>query len=121
MPKEVDGRKNRPQMPPERKSLYTKWVNTPKESFCPEWQTFQPFYDYWMAQGYVLGERLHRLDPLKPFGPDNCVMRQEIGRQYFANEEKNWMIGWNRTVNVIRRYYGMEPFPEEMEEDDGQT
>ncbi|WP_406044073.1 hypothetical protein [Succinimonas sp.] len=73
-------------------------------SHCAEFELFPDFYNWAMQSGYELGMWLLRINGEKPFSPDNCEW-------YTPGERDNseWINNWNKSVNRIRKYYGMPP------------
>ena len=95
---------------PEWKSLYSKWRQIKKCSHSKEFSRCQDFYDWAMANGFEIAAKLELLDDSKPYSPDNCRWKPpEVKKTFYTEEEKRWIAKWNKTVNVIRRYYGMKP------------
>lgn len=111
MPKKPYGEKYNPEM---RESdfgsrLYQMWKRMRKHPHVEEWDCYPPFYDWAMQSGYLLGDHLYRLDESIPYGPTNCSWEfQESGNNSNAIPPE-WADTWNKTVNVIRKHYGMPP------------
>lgn len=90
------------------KKLYGTWRRTQRYSRCKEWDDFPAFYDWAVHNGYVNGAWLKRIDEEVPYRPDNCVW-------YYPNDyvgdrmPVSWADEWNKTVNRIRKHYGMPP------------
>ena len=87
--------------------LYQIWKRIRKSPHCEEWDNFQVFYEWAMKSGFEDGVWLRKRYTDKPFTPDNCEW-------YTVNVEKEhippeWADSWNKTVNRIRKYYGMPP------------
>lgn len=87
--------------------LYAAWKSMRKHPHCEEWDYFPTFYDWAMQSGYEAGTWLRRIDKDMPYTTDNCIW-------YSPNEEKEyippeWADEWNKTVNRIRKYYGIPP------------
>ena len=87
--------------------LYQIWKRVTKCDHIKDWGYFPTFYEWAMSDGYDAGEWLRRFDKNEPFSPDNCFW-------YSVKEEKDHIppeLGakWNKTVNRIRKYYGMPP------------
>ena len=97
---------------PEWKSLYGRYHAVKTSVYQDIFPTFQQFYDWAMANGFVCGAKLSRKDPNKPFTPDNCFWElPERKEQHMTVDERNEFIDrWNKTVNRIRVHYGLEPF-----------
>ena len=41
-------------------------------SYCAEWEHFEPFYEWAMANGYQDGLTIDRIDPYGNYEPSNC-------------------------------------------------
>lgn len=98
---------------PEFRALYSKWKGL-RNSQLPLGEAFEQFltfYEWSMASGYAPGARLKRLDDSKPYGPDNCLWDHPSEyRSAYTAEQKAWIAKWNKTVNRLRRYFGIETF-----------
>lgn len=83
--------------------LYQAWRRVRKHPHVEAWGSFPSFYSWAVNNGYVLGARLFQIDASLPYGPDNCdwYIREELSQ--------NWADEWNKTVNRIRKHYGMPP------------
>lgn len=104
---------------PEWKFLYNKWRWLLKQPHSEEFDNFPTFYEWSMVKGYAAGAKLERKDPSKPYSIKNCLWEQPAPQQKgYSEEDKAWIKSWNKTVNRIRRHYGIKPLPE-MEENDG--
>jgi hypothetical protein len=81
---------------------------------CEEWrESFEQFYDWAMANGYEKELTIDRIDPSKPYQPDNCRWAD-----YFVQEQNRGLMKTNTTgysgvtvakdgkfiVNIKRRY-----------------
>jgi hypothetical protein len=100
---------------PEGKAIYNRWrafsfVSVDKED--ENFTIFRRFYDWSIANGFVIGARLIRIDVEKPWSSHNCEWRLPKVKDTLDHGELEAAYDWNRVVNVFRRYYGMEPFPE---------
>lgn len=98
---------------PEWRELYSKWVWLRKSGsqLCEEFKQFLEFYNWSMANGYVSGDRLKRMDENAPYSPENCMWVHPAEEcRYYTEEQKAWIAKWNKTVNRIRRYFGIETF-----------
>ena len=85
--------------------LYQMWRRVIKSDHFEDWTYFPTFYEWAMQDGYVSGEWLRRYDKTKPFSPDNCYW-YSTKKDYISPE---WRANWNKTVNRIRKHYGMPP------------
>lgn len=89
--------------------LYAHWQQkVSKNTDSPEFMTFPGFYNWAMEAGFTIGAQLYRRDPKGPFNPDNCVWI--AGEKVIRGSDAEFEMRWNKTVNRIRVYYGMEPF-----------
>ena len=104
------------------KRLYQCWRSMrKKKDHAEEFDDYAKFYEWSMQAGYAIGCRLCRKDQTKPYSPDNCEWRpMKDAHPSHGEENREWCVKWNKTVNRIRVACGMEPFPEEMEENNGQ-
>lgn len=92
------------------KRLYNVWRTT-YGSRSTEFQNFGNFYNWSCATGYTEGGRLYRHDDNAPYSPDNCYWGAKMTCEAPVGPvDTSWAANWNRTVNRIRRYCGMEPF-----------
>ena len=98
---------------PEWQFLYNKWRQLLKQPHSEDFDNFPAFYEWSLAEGYALGAKLERKDISKPYSFNNCLWVQPAPQQKaYSEEDKAWMESWNKTVNRIRRHFGMKPFPE---------
>ena len=88
-------------------SLYHTWRTVRRHDHCEEWDYFPTFYDWAMNNGFELGAKMFVLDANKPYSADNCI--------WFACHKDETLFDhqrirkWNKTVNRIRKHYGMPP------------
>lgn len=80
--------------------LYWLWMKVRPNTDCEEFKSFNSFYDWAMNSGYESGDRLLLIDKNLPYSPDNCDWKILPGK--LADD-------WNKTVNRIRKHYGMPP------------
>lgn len=92
--------------------LYAAWVRINKFPHCKEWECFPTFYEWAMENGYEVGTWLNRDDNDKPYSPDNCIWYKPQS-DGISPEWAEWIKRWNKTVNRIRKHYGMPPLEEE--------
>lgn len=93
--------------------IYRKWLRMRKTAcVSPEFMEFRGFYDWCMESGYSYGATLQRRNKKFPFSPQNCYLVFSANKRVHANSdlELAWASGWNKTVNRIRRYYGLPLF-----------
>jgi hypothetical protein len=102
------------------RSVHDKWCQMRKKFPCsPTFQNFINFYEWAIATGYTGEELLFRKDKTLPYSEDNCYWNiptktNKGGNAYYKGQAESW----NRTVNAIRKAYGMPPLEtkEESEE-----
>lgn len=96
----------------EFKILYGRYYSSGTTKYREAFATFQEFYDWSMANGFVNGARLGRKDPNKPYCKENCIWEPPIEKKsvYWADEREEAIKKWNATVNRIRVHYGLKPF-----------
>ena len=88
--------------------LYAVWKKMRKSPHCEEWDDFIGFYTWAMQSDYVLGAWLRLHDEGEMYCPDNVFW-------YFPGSTEDviptleWADEWNKTVNRIRKHYGMPP------------
>ena len=85
--------------------LYQTWKRLRKHQHSEEWDSFLPFYIWATKSGYVIGARLRLRNDLNPYAPDNCVWDIPEDPQI----PQSWADEWNKSVNRIRKHYGMPP------------
>jgi hypothetical protein len=90
---------------PHGEKLYTAWRRVRHNPHSVEWDEFPAFHDWAMENDYNLGDWLRLIDPEKPYGPENCVWYSPVRKPL----PPEWADEWNRTVNRIRKHYGMPP------------
>lgn len=94
----------------EGKALYAIWRRV-RHNACDAFQAYPDFFEWAVGSGYVLGARLRRLDETIEYRPDNCSFLPSFeGRKPLTLDERVRANEWNKTVNKIRRVYGMKPF-----------
>lgn len=96
---------------PEFQTLYNRYYSSNCHKYREAFATFQEFYDWAMATGFVIEAKLARKDPSKPSTPDNLIWiipkRKQV--EQFGLEVQKSIKRWNDTVNRIRANYGMKP------------
>lgn len=55
--------------------LYHVHMNMCRQEICDDWQDYKVFKEWAMNNGYQEGVRIVRIDPGKPFSPDNCEIK----------------------------------------------
>ena len=69
---------------------------------CEEWQTFEPFYEWAMANGYRDDLTIDRVDNEKGYCPDNC--RWATQREQQNNRRNNRKIELNGEVHTCAEW-----------------
>lgn len=101
---------------PEWQPLYNKWKSVLRLPHSDAFYEFMGFYNWSMANGFVLGAKLKLIDESKPYGPDNCLWAPPVDEvPVLTQKDREWMSLWNKTVNRLRVHFGMEPFAEKGE------
>ena len=90
----------------EGQRIYNAWRKVRKHPHCEEWDYFPTFYDWSMQNGFTLDTYIHFIDDGRTLGPANCVW-QDVGDKKI--KKGSWVDNWNRSVNRIRKHYGMPP------------
>lgn len=89
--------------------LYGAWKTLRKHSYCEEWGCYPAFYHWAMQNGYTLGAHLRLIDESGIYCPENCVWKIPKCKMDDPPPPPSWADEWNKTVNRIRKYYGMLP------------
>ena len=87
--------------------LYEFWKRIRRSPCCEEWDYYPTFYNWAMQNGYSIGAGLQRTNKDDPYSPDNCYWKFDNECQKRCPEK--WTDLWNKTVNRIRKHYGMPP------------
>jgi hypothetical protein len=110
-----------------------KWRRVKKQDHVPEWDNWENFYEWCHDTHYTPGDKLLRIYPTEPYGPDNCFWMERPAWPDDEPETLPWpepdaetttdpgieridrefVRRWNRTVNVFRRALGLSLFPED--------
>lgn len=88
--------------------LYATWKKMRLSPHCEEWDDFLGFYTWAMKSDYVLGAWLRRHDDTLMYCPEN-VFWHIPGSTEDVMPTLEWADEWNKTVNRIRKHYGMPP------------
>ena len=96
--------------------LYSRWKNLKHQPHDIAFDAYADFYKWAMDNGFEPGMKIARLDDRLPYSPDNCYFTQMCvnGKNPYVvspQEQKRLAAGWNRTVNKLRRHFGLKPFP----------
>lgn len=96
---------------PEFKNLYNRYHSCNSSKYREAFATFQEFYDWSMANGFVIEARLSRIDDNKPYSPGNIrwTLTTKDRTALYGEERKEMIERWNKTVNRIRIHYGLKP------------
>ena len=87
--------------------LYSLWKKIRQHPHCEEWDDFPTFFAWSMRSGYSLGAWLRLIDESKMYAPGNVVWHIPGGENEPPSQDQ--LEKWNRTVNRIRKHYGMPP------------
>lgn len=97
---------------PEWKALCGRYARINKSIQGNAFGKFLDFYHRSMENGFEPYAKLVLIDESKPYSPDNCKWIPPVNQQEYTTEEhKLWIKKWNKTVNKIRKHYGMRPLP----------
>lgn len=103
---------------PEWSYLYALWQRMRRSGREKYFDKYHNFYKWAMEHGFKHGLNLRRIDDTKPWSRKNCeVVTPYNPRLLYGEEVRKRISDWNRAVNRIRVYYGMKPFPVEVEYD----
>ena len=104
----------------EFKDLYGRYKAPKSSKYRDLFPTFQQFYDWSMANGFVCGAKFECKDYSEPLTPDKFQWIIPTAKMTkITVEDKNDFIDrWNKTVNRIRVHYGLEPFENKENESD---
>lgn len=88
--------------------LYCIWKRIRQCPHCEEWEDF-PTFLAWAMHDYTLGARLRLIDESGVYCPDNVQWYIRGGCDDEEGDYLEFVDEWNRTVNRIRKHYGMPP------------
>lgn len=102
-----------------REMLYNRWYRIrfrAKIPCSPAFAVFSDFFSWAIDAGFDGSQELRRRDPKGPYSEENCYWERS-GRAGPRSERRphkgfrvaEFALRWDRTVNRIRRHYGMEP------------
>jgi hypothetical protein len=89
--------------------LYAVWKKMRQAPHCDEWDDFIGFYTWAMQSDYILGAWLRRHDDTLMYCPENVFWHTPGTEDEDATSYEEFIYEWNRTVNRIRKHYGMPP------------
>lgn len=78
-------------------------------SVCEEWQAFEPFYDWAMANGYAETLTLDRIDVDGDYNPSNC--RWITRKEQMNNTRVNRTIEFNGECHTLTEWNDLLGFP----------
>lgn len=93
--------------------LYKVWQRMRMFPHDPAWDAFPAFYAWAMSAGYNIGARLYRSSDSQPHGPENSRWTAPVRSEPPMSWESRWCEKWNKTVNKLRKHYGLPPLKEE--------
>lgn len=79
-----------------------KWYGGKGVSVCDEWQEFQPFYDWSMANGYTEKLTIDRIDVNGNYEPSNC--RWVDMKTQMNNTTSNVLVTYNGKTQTISQW-----------------
>ena len=88
--------------------LYAFWKRIRRLGCSPEFSNYPDFYNWAIEDGYIVGDKLLRLNADKPYSPDNCMWTPKK-LEYKDSRDTVRERLWDDTVNRIRQHFGMEP------------
>lgn len=90
--------------------LYRQWKRIRQLPHCDLFDSFSAFHDWATHNGFENNQSLIRVDKKKPYSPENCkyITRQTHEKTPTVPDEV-FINNWNKTVNRIRKHYGMPP------------
>lgn len=92
-------------------ALYNKWNRMRRLGCCPERKAdFMAFVKWSMVAGFEEGATLKRYHKEKPYQPSNCYWVVDSKLTNPTYKASAFCASWNKTVNRIRKHYGMEQF-----------
>ena len=89
--------------------LYQTWKRLRRHPYVEEWGYFPTFYIWAIENDYAIGALLVLKDESAPYGPDNCFWHIKDTELDDEPVPVRWPDEWNKTVNRIRKHYGMPP------------
>ena len=98
--------------PSERRRLYQKWWNIKNKPCSPSFKDFHKFCEWAKNNGYDESGDLRRYDSSGEFSEHNCYWTSENDETLGRKIRQASIDKWNKTVNSIRKYYGMPPIEE---------
>lgn len=93
------------------KLLYGKWRRIRSIGCCQEWQDdFMAFANWSINSGWETGSHIKRYSKAKDYSPHNCYWSSCSKKTNPTYKASAFCAEWNKTVNRIRKHYGMEQF-----------
>jgi hypothetical protein len=85
-----------------------EWYGKRGITYCEEWNTFKPFYEWSLANGYADNLSLDRIDNSKGYSPNNCRWvdmevqqnNRRTNHRVAINGETHTIAEWARIKNV---------------------
>lgn len=72
------------------------------KTVCEEWQLFEPFYEWAMANGYADGLTIERKDNSKGYSPENC--KWATFKEQQNNRRNNHLVSYNGETKTISQW-----------------
>ena len=89
------------------KRVFNSWRTIRRVGCVPEWQDINVFLKWALDSGVEDSIGVDRIHRDMPYGPDNCSWRKN--KDDCGHITVEFIKKWDRAVNRIRAYYGMEP------------
>lgn len=90
--------------------LYEIWKRIRREGCDPCFDTFPVFYEWALSTDYIAGDKLLRYDESMWYSPENSYWFGPTHAQISPTWKEEWCKKWDKTVNVIRRHFGLPEF-----------
>jgi hypothetical protein len=85
-----------------KNDYHYEWYGARGIKVCEEWQTFEPFYDWAMANGYKENLALDRIDNDGDYEPSNC--RWATQKEQSNNTRRNRQIVHNGVSHTLAEW-----------------
>lgn len=108
------------------------WSRLSRCKVSPEWENFDTFKTWAVENGFQDGSSLAKRVRNKPWGPSNCRIvapeviedleslfsdseddTESVAGKFTQTQEREFCRLWNKTVNRIRKHFGLPLFKEE--------